>query len=143
MGQRCSAPRRLEKGRGSQLPPGTEQPQHLLLMTHCGLVSPPAEKTSLAGERMVPSSPATLGSLLMELSRPHAQSSHVRSQIGISLMKSNELPPGTTLAGVLVLLGWPAHLWHTKSHHEGHWITERDHNGYTNTLVQVFLDTVN
>lgn len=51
----------------------------------------------LTGERTVPSSPATLGSLLVESSRRRARSSRVRSQIGISLPGSNELAPATTL----------------------------------------------
>lgn len=63
--QRCLAPHHLEKDQGSQLPLGTEQPQHLLLMVHCGFMSPSAEQPSLAGEMMVPSRPATLGSLLL------------------------------------------------------------------------------
>ena len=84
---------------GSQLPPGTEQPQNLLLMISCGLMPPSAEQPSLAGERMVPSRPATLGSLLTEPSRQHAQSSRTGSQMGISLPEGNELPPGTVFAG--------------------------------------------
>lgn len=33
--QRCCAPYRLGKGQGSQLPSGTEQPQHLMVMIRC------------------------------------------------------------------------------------------------------------
>lgn len=38
--RRCSAPHRLGKAQGSQLPLGVEQPQHLMMMNHfCARIS--------------------------------------------------------------------------------------------------------
>lgn len=61
--RRCSAPHRLGKAQGSQLPLGMEQPQHLMMMNHfCAHIS--ISRAALDRERMVPSRAATLGSLL-------------------------------------------------------------------------------
>lgn len=61
--RRCSAPHRLGKAQGSQLPLGMEQPQHLMMMNHfCACIS--ISRAALHRERMVPSRAATLGSLL-------------------------------------------------------------------------------